>query len=201
LTAGRTIRLVPTFEPGLDSLAAPLGEGSADERRVIARLRVGDEDAFVEAVDRHHGVLTRIARCCLTSRADAEAVVDESWEQVIASLDCAQAWQSMRTELLRALLGRLRLRGEMLGHEASPDASGSPQRYTTIETRARLAQSVTALPADQRDVVVLRDVSGLSASEVCDILRLAEPDQRRLLHRGRTTLRAALVEAVSSPSG
>jgi RNA polymerase sigma-70 factor, ECF subfamily len=192
---------MPTFEPLLDSSAAPLGEGTADELRVIARLRAGDEDVFVEAVDRYHGVLTRIARCCVTPRADAEAVVRQSWEQVIACLDGAQAWQSLRIELLRALIGRVRLRSEMLESEASSDTNASAPSNTKIEIRELLAQSVTSLPRGERDVVVLRDVSGLSASEVCEILDLAEPDQRRLLHRGRSTLRAVLNEAVGSPSG
>jgi RNA polymerase sigma-70 factor, ECF subfamily len=195
------MRLMPTFEPLLDSSAAPLGEASADELRVIARLRAGDEDVFVDAVDRYHGVLTRIARCCVAAPADAEVVVRESWEQVIASLDGAEAWQSLRTELLRALMGRIRLRSEMLENEARSEPNGPAPRNTKIEISELLAQSVTALPTDQRDVVVLRDVSGLSATEVCDILDLAEPDQRRLLHRGRTTLRAVLYESFAGGSG
>jgi DNA-directed RNA polymerase specialized sigma24 family protein len=192
---------MPTFEPLLDSSAAPWGKGTVDELRVIARLRAGDEDVFVEAVDRYHGVLTRVARCCVSPRAEADVVVRESWEQVIASLDGAQAWRSLRIELLRALMVRIQLRSEMLASAASSDPSRRAPSNIRIEICELLAQSVAALPTDQRDVVVLRDVSGLSASEVCDILDLAEPEQRRLLHRGRTTLGAVLNEAVRSPSG
>lgn len=131
----------------------------------------------------------------MAAPADIEVVVRDSWEQVIESLDSVKAWRSLRIELLRALMGRIRLSSEMLENETSPDPNWPTRSNTKIEIREPLAQSVAALPTDQRDVVVLRDVSGLSATEVCDILSLAEPDQRRLLHRGRTTLRAVLHES------
>ncbi len=48
------------------------------------------------------------------------------------------------------------------------------------------------LPPRQREVVLLRDVDGLSAEEVCDVLQISEANQRVLLHRGRSGLRSAL---------
>ncbi len=53
-------------------------------------------------------------------------------------------------------------------------------------------QAMTALPAAQRAVVTLRDVEGLGAGEVCNILEISETNQRVLLHRARSRLRAAL---------
>lgn len=59
-----------------------------------------------------------------------------------------------------------------------------------------LQQAVDALPTAQRLVVALRDGQDLSASEVCDMLDLSEANQRVLLHRGRTKVRAAVAEYV-----
>ncbi len=42
--------------------------------------------------------------------------------------------------------------------------------------------------------MVLRDIEGLSAEEVCDLLALSQENQRVLLHRGRSRLRAFLEE-------
>jgi RNA polymerase sigma-70 factor (ECF subfamily) len=45
--------------------------------------------------------------------------------------------------------------------------------------------------------VTLRDVEGLSAEEVCDLLELSFENQRVLLHRGRSRLRAELEDYIS----
>lgn len=55
-----------------------------------------------------------------------------------------------------------------------------------------LVQAMAALPAAQREVVVLRDVEGWPAEEACNALGLSDTNQRVLLHRGRTRLRKAL---------
>jgi RNA polymerase sigma-70 factor (ECF subfamily) len=43
-------------------------------------------------------------------------------------------------------------------------------------------------------IVALRDIEGLSAEEVRDLLKLSQENQRVLLHRGRSRLRAQLEE-------
>jgi RNA polymerase sigma-70 factor (ECF subfamily) len=54
------------------------------------------------------------------------------------------------------------------------------------------------LPDAQRQVVLLRDVEGLPAAEVCRLLDVNDGHQRVLLHRGRARLRALLTEEVAS---
>ena len=60
------------------------------------------------------------------------------------------------------------------------------------ELSERLHGAVAALPPAQRAVVTLRDIQGWPAEEVCRLLELSEANQRVLLHRGRSNLRAAL---------
>ena len=48
------------------------------------------------------------------------------------------------------------------------------------------------LPPAQREVVLLRDVEGWPSDEVCQTLNLSEGNQRVLLHRGRSRVRAIL---------
>ena len=62
----------------------------------------------------------------------------------------------------------------------------------SLEARARLKQALAELPERQRLIVGLRDVEGLSAEEVCAALDLSQENQRVLLHRGRSRLRAVL---------
>ncbi len=63
---------------------------------------------------------------------------------------------------------------------------------TSAETKSLVVKTISALPEQQRRVVMLRDVEDCSASDVCDVLGLSEANQRVLLHRGRSTVRAAL---------
>ena len=60
------------------------------------------------------------------------------------------------------------------------------------EARAVMEKTIAELPPSQRAVVTLRDVEELDAAEVCNILELSETNQRVLLHRGRSRVRAAL---------
>ena len=60
------------------------------------------------------------------------------------------------------------------------------------ETRDVLLHAVDALPPAQREVLVLRDLDGLTAAEACNILGLTDTHQRVLLHRARSRVRAAL---------
>jgi RNA polymerase sigma-70 factor, ECF subfamily len=60
------------------------------------------------------------------------------------------------------------------------------------ETRDVISSAIQALSPVQHAVVTLRDVDGWSAEEVCSILQISEPNQRVLLHRGRSRIRREL---------
>ena len=57
-----------------------------------------------------------------------------------------------------------------------------------------IERAIEALPPTQRAVISLRDIEGWSAEEVCNALTLTETNQRVLLHRARSSVRAALEE-------
>jgi RNA polymerase sigma-70 factor, ECF subfamily len=66
------------------------------------------------------------------------------------------------------------------------------ERLGRDEARAVMLNAITGLPARQRDVIALRDISGWTAEETCNALGLSETNQRVLLHRARAKVRAAL---------
>jgi RNA polymerase sigma-70 factor (ECF subfamily) len=67
------------------------------------------------------------------------------------------------------------------------------QNFLAQETMAVAQRAIDALPANQRAVILLRDVDALSSSEVCNILDVSESNQRVLLHRARAKVQKALV--------
>jgi RNA polymerase sigma-70 factor (ECF subfamily) len=80
------------------------------------------------------------------------------------------------------------------GHWAiGPTAWPVPEEgLMATETREVIAGAIRALPPPQRAVIALRDIEGWPAQEVCEALDVSEGNQRVLLHRARTKVRAAL---------
>jgi RNA polymerase sigma-70 factor (ECF subfamily) len=80
------------------------------------------------------------------------------------------------------------------GHWATPPRPWQrpERRLLSLEARGHLKAALDELPERQRLVVTLRDVEGFEADEVCALLDLSPENQRVLLHRGRSRLRAAL---------
>jgi RNA polymerase sigma-70 factor (ECF subfamily) len=80
------------------------------------------------------------------------------------------------------------------GHWATPPRPWQKpeRRLLSLEAREQLKEALAQLPERQRLIVALRDIEGLSAEEVCDLLDLSHANQRVLLHRGRSRLRAFL---------
>jgi RNA polymerase sigma-70 factor, ECF subfamily len=80
------------------------------------------------------------------------------------------------------------------GHWASPPRpwEDPERRLASLEARERLRAAIATLPERQQAVLTLRDVEGLSAEEVSDLLDLTPGNQRVLLHRARAKVRAEL---------
>jgi RNA polymerase sigma-70 factor, ECF subfamily len=60
------------------------------------------------------------------------------------------------------------------------------------EARSVILEAIQELPAAQREVITLRDVAGWPSREVADALEISDGNQRVLLHRARSKVRAAV---------
>jgi RNA polymerase sigma-70 factor (ECF subfamily) len=69
-------------------------------------------------------------------------------------------------------------------------------RIAANDVADRIRELISRLPPGQRQVVTLRDVEGLASSEVCLVLGITEANQRVLLHRARSRIRALLEREV-----
>ncbi len=91
---------------------------------------------------------------------------------------------------------RFRTSGHWADYWASypqPWDEATPEKLLlTKEGSTFLEQAIEALPSNLRQVLILRDVEGLSSKEVCAMLAVSEANQRVLLHRARSRVRRAL---------
>jgi len=91
--------------------------------------------------------------------------------------------------------------GKLAGAWSAPPESwdGIPEdRLLSAETRAVVDEAIAALPPMQRAVITLRDVRGFSAPEAREVLGLSDANERVLLHRARSKVRARLEEYLAS---
>jgi RNA polymerase sigma-70 factor, ECF subfamily len=195
-----------------------------DDLALLERLRAGDERAFESLVARHHAALRRVARTFVRTDSAADDVVQETWLGVVGGLDAFEGRSSLRTWIFRILVNRARTRaardsrslpfssleaGE--GPAVEPAAFGPDGRWRSApprldadpetgllegELRDQLERAIEGLAPAQRAVITLRDLIGLTAGEVCELLELSDANQRVLLHRARARVRAALLPLV-----
>lgn len=90
---------------------------------------------------------------------------------------------------------RHRFGGDGLWSQPPDSWANIPEsRLLDRETIDHVKVAIETLPAKQREVVILRDVAGFDAEEVCSLLSISAANQRVRLHRGRASVRKTLEE-------
>jgi RNA polymerase sigma-70 factor (ECF subfamily) len=182
---------------------------------LLSRVRAGDEEAFVMLVGRYQQPMFRLACSMVSSEQVAEEAVQETWLGVVRGIERFEGRSSFKTWLFRILVNRVRSAGSREPTDPSIEAiqavdparfdaqgqwadpvdhwtEGSEDRLDAATWVPILKSALDKLPARQRQVVMLRDVEGLSNDEACAVLGISVGNQRILLHRGRTRLREIL---------
>jgi RNA polymerase sigma-70 factor (ECF subfamily) len=185
----------------------------ADDRELVVRLQAGDEAAFVELVRTYQTRLQRLAETVVSSRSVAEEVVQDTWLAVVRGVERFEGRSTFKTWLFHILLNRARsaagkehrappLTDEDLGERFDangawatppvPWAEEAEDRLVAQHLVDRVRALLPGLPEPQRQVLLLRDVEGLPAPDVCNLLGVSDGNQRVLLHRARVHLRRQL---------
>ena len=80
------------------------------------------------------------------------------------------------------------------GAWAAPPVPWPQEKLLETETLNVIEMAIDMLPEAQREVILLRDVDGWTPMEVSEVLEITDGNQRVLLHRARSKVRAALEE-------
>ena len=169
----------------------------------VARAKAGDQEAFrflyLRYVDNVYGYVRSIVR----DDHEAEDVTQHVFTKLITTLPkYEQREVPFAAWILR--VARNVAVDHMRARRAIPCEEVrelEPQHENTAEDSSlALREALASLPEDQRQVIVLRHVVGLSPGEIAGRLGKTEPSIHGLHHRGRGALRAVLTEVDCAPT-
>ena len=185
------------------------------ESTLVARCAKGDQAACAELVAEHQRMVYQLAFHLLGDREEALDLSQDVFMRVFRTLPQFRGHSQLRTWIYRIVVNhaRNRQRWWRRRHRASQvsldqhlerhaEPSGNPQvAPDNVLAQKRLAsqlrRALDALPFDQRSVVVLREIDGLSYDEIAFSLGVTLGTVKSRLTRARRALRDVLQEAAS----
>jgi RNA polymerase sigma-70 factor (ECF subfamily) len=165
-----------------------------DDAELLSRSHSGDEQAFRALVDRHARYLYGVAHSLSGNSADAEDLVQETLVAVLNAKfrgeSAVRTWMVgilvRRAAMLRRSKGRhpTRPMGE-IDHPAGPGSSATSGADARIDLSVMLEQ----LTPEHRQVIILRELEGLSYEEMAAAIGVPRGTVESRLHRAREELR------------
>ena len=187
--------------------------GSSSDDELVAAARQGDSAALETLLVRYQPHLYRFGLRMCGNVEDADDVAQQSLISMARSVRDFRGDSSVSSWLYtiaRRFCIKKRRRSKFAPtREESLDAAATDmarqlvdprpnpeQTATNQELATALTHAIDALEPSQREVLVLRDVEGLSAAEVATILGMSVDAVKSRLHRARVAMRAALAPAL-----
>ncbi len=179
------------------------GDEPDSDLELVRRVRHGDDAAFRRVVDIYGPRLYLLAMAMLGNREDAQDAVQETFVGAFRGLRGFQGRSTVKTWLTRILMNNvadLRRRKHLrktLSLDDAPEQLGSPSaRRETEAGRADVRMDVTAvvgrLPQDQREVIVLREMQGMTYEAIAAVLGVPRGTVESRLFRARQKLKETL---------
>jgi RNA polymerase sigma factor (sigma-70 family) len=184
-------------------------EDPFDEKKLVEALRTAQPDQLQAAFERHFDAMSRLARgISHRSEADTGRLIETVWRSAVADFAQVNPSGSVRAWLFQRLLDALGpesfepVDDPWEGHWRefpAPWRAGSQDWEHSPEGRAVLERALDRLPAQERTVLILRDLDGWSSPQVGGLTELMEEDQRDVLFRARLMVRAAMDPMLREP--
>ncbi|MFE0424819.1 RNA polymerase sigma factor [Streptomyces sp. NPDC058953] len=170
--------------------------------RLVDAARDGDEEAVAALLTGSHPHVRRFAHSLCATPQDAEDAAQEALIILYRKIGMLRAsgalaswmFRIVRNECLRR--ARLMVRGPV--PVPVPDDAPVPSFEDDVLRRLEaelVARAIAALPADQRRVLIMRDVQGYSGRMTADALGLSTAAMKSRLHRARAAVRQELAWA------
>ena len=176
---------------------------TASDARLLSRSADGDRTAFAELMDRHGEAVHRLLLSLGAGPDDAEDALQDCFIAAWRSAGTFRGEESARGWLFtiaRNVLRRQHRRRvgeppkvdqlEVLGARAGWGSDSDFSRR--LEVQDELEWALARIPEEERQVLLLRDIDGLSGPEAAEVLELSLAAMKSRLHRGRLHLMAVL---------
>lgn len=184
----------------------------ASEQALLAGARAGDQAALEELLRRYQPRVYRFGMRMCGDPEDAKDVLQETLLAMARSVRDFRGASSLSTwlySIARSFCVKKRRRGSRTfaqaraayGEEAArvADPRANPEgEVAEREIEALLARAIAALEPKSREILVLRDIEGLAATEVAEVVGISVEAVKSRLHRARMALRAALLPALGA---
>ena len=170
--------------------------------QAIVRAKAGDSEGLHFLYVRYAADVQRYVMSVVHDHHEAEDITQNVFAKLMKAIKRYEqrevpfaAW-IMRVAR-NAALDHMRARRAIPTEEVRVADGGQAQ--TSIGLGRDLRQALEQLPEDQREVLVLRHIAGLSPIEIAEALEKSESSVHGLHHRGRRTLQATLTELGAAP--
>jgi RNA polymerase sigma-70 factor (ECF subfamily) len=177
---------------------------SESDLELLRAAADGDRPAFHVIIERHSPALFRLAVSLSRNRSDAEDVVQETFVGAFRGMSKFNGQASVKTWLTQILIRQAarmwhstrRVR-EAVAIDAVPGASGVEvlsvaSTVADADRRMDLMAVIQTLTEEHRQVIILREVQGLSYEEMARALGVPQGTVESRLHRARAGLKQRL---------
>jgi RNA polymerase sigma-70 factor, ECF subfamily len=212
-----------SFSPKLTAKDSQTPAESRDQA-LIRRVLAGDSEAFYQLVKPYQRMLYASAISMLGNEADAEEVAQESFLKAYKHLARFRGECKFSTWLVQITINESRMRLRKYREHLyesldAPQTNEDGEDYTPRdfadwreipseslereEVRQALQDALATLDRKYSEVIVLRDVNGLSTRETAKMLGITEASVKTRLLRARLMMRDALssgLDAFRSPA-
>ncbi len=182
-----------------------MDQESFNETKLVNAALSGDGSAFERLVEQYQTRLFNAMIHVTGSSEDAEDVVQEAFIQAYLKLDTFQQSSRFYTWLYRIAFNfalskhrrkkpshSLEHTREILGSDPVSQLDGAEERMIQTENIAAVQNAIRELSDDHRNILVLRDMQGMSYEDIAEILNTPIGTVRSRLNRARLQLKAQL---------
>lgn len=189
---------------------------AASDERLLAAARAGDREALEKLLAQHQAEVYRFGMKMCRNPEDAKDVLQDTLLAVARGVRDFRGASSLSTWLYtiaRSFCVKKRRRSKFapqqersLDTEAAAEAGrlatpgdGADEAVASRQVEQALERAIAELPPMYREVLLLRDVEGLSAAEVAEVVGVSIQAVKSRLHRARLSVRERVAPLLDIP--